>query len=556
MRGITRHEVDVGGRPVHYRRAGEGPPVVMLHESPRSSLALARLASDLADRCTAIALDTPGYGGSAPLDLPQPEIADFADALVATLDALGLDRVGLYGAHTGAQIVLETAARHPGRIAVAIMDGLPVFTAEEQEEFLARYLPELVPQPDGSHLVWAWNRFRDQHVFWPWYRREQAARMPARVPSARFLHEGALDILRSGDYRIAYAAAFRYDPLPALAALRVPASIVARGGDALADHLPRLPGLPACCASERLPGPRDGFVAGILRHLEPALGLPAAPPPPSAGSVVGGIERRTVSTAGGQLLVRSAGPDGGRPVVLLPGTPGGALPLEPLVAALAPARRALALDLPGHGDSDPLPAAEPALADYARAIAEALDRLVVRELDLYGTGTGAAIAVETALHLGARVQGLVLDGLALPDDDARDDLLAHGFPDLAPRWDGTHLLTAWQLVRDSCLWSPWYDRRPERALSLPFYEDPALLHGLVVELLRGCETFARADGAVLAAPLRERLGLLRGRERLVAAARAGDPARASLGEVAELAGATPVVLAASLGALVDLLADA
>lgn len=555
MRGITRHYLDVGGRPVHYRRAGEGPPVVMLHESPRSSVALARLATDLADRCTAIALDTPGYGGSAPLPHEQPEIADYADALVATLDALGLERVGLYGAHTGAQIVLETAVRHPDRVAVALMDGLPIFTPEEQVEFLARYLPELVPQADGSHLVWAWNRFRDQHVFWPWYRREQAARMPARVPSARFLHEGALDILRSGDYRIAYAAAFRYAPLPALAALRVPAAVVARGGDALADHLPRLPELPECCTTERLPGPRAGFVEAILRHLEPALGLPPAPPPAEAGAVVDGVERRTVATSSGQLLVRAAGAGEGRPLVLLPGTPGGALPLEPLVRALAPTRRVLALDLPGHGDADPLPAPEPALADYARAIGEALDRLGIRELDLYGTHTGAAVAVEAALHLGARVQGLVLDGLALPDEAARDDLLANAFPDLAPRWDGTHLVSAWQLVRDSCLWSPWYDRRPERALALPFYEDPALLHGLVVELLRGCETYALADRAALAAPLRERLALLRGRATTLVAVRSGDPAQAALAEVAELAGATPIALPGSLAAVAELFSE-
>ncbi len=70
---IERHYVTVGRRQQHYRRCGSGPAVVLLHESPRSSVALLPLI-ELGDGLTIFALDTPGYGGSDP-PLTRPEIA-------------------------------------------------------------------------------------------------------------------------------------------------------------------------------------------------------------------------------------------------------------------------------------------------------------------------------------------------------------------------------------------------------------------------------------------------------------------------------------------------
>ena len=34
---ITRHYLTIKGRRVHYRRVGKGPPLLMIHQSPRSS---------------------------------------------------------------------------------------------------------------------------------------------------------------------------------------------------------------------------------------------------------------------------------------------------------------------------------------------------------------------------------------------------------------------------------------------------------------------------------------------------------------------------------------
>ena len=117
---MKRGYIRVGKRYVHYRRAGHGAPVVLLHASPVSSAMFLEQLEVYARHFDAIAIDTPGYGLSTPLDHPAPEVADFADAVVETLDALGIDRCILYGRHTGASI----AWRWP--FATAILFSPPV----------------------------------------------------------------------------------------------------------------------------------------------------------------------------------------------------------------------------------------------------------------------------------------------------------------------------------------------------------------------------------------------------------------------------------------------
>ena len=136
---IRREFINVDGQEVHFRIAGNGPPIVLLHDSPRSSVLHLPQLEHFADEFTVIALDTPGYGNSAPLPRePRPEIGDFADSLAATLTALAIERCTLYGFHTSSKIALEFAVRHPTRVAIAIMDGLNLPPGGPGDEFIAR----------------------------------------------------------------------------------------------------------------------------------------------------------------------------------------------------------------------------------------------------------------------------------------------------------------------------------------------------------------------------------------------------------------------------------
>ena len=137
----------VGRRTVGYRRFGEGPPVVLLHASPRSSAAVLPLGLRLASRFTVFAFDTPGYGWSDPLPFERPDAEDYATALIEAFDSLGLGCVPIYGSHTGAAIAVAAGVLYPQRVACVALDGYSCFTAAEQAR-----VPRQLSDPDHTAL--------------------------------------------------------------------------------------------------------------------------------------------------------------------------------------------------------------------------------------------------------------------------------------------------------------------------------------------------------------------------------------------------------------------
>jgi pimeloyl-ACP methyl ester carboxylesterase len=72
-------------------------------------------------------------------------------------------------------------------------------------------------------------------------------------------------------------------------------------------------------------------------------------------------------------------------------------------------RSVYAPDLPGTGESDPL-GRPVALADRAAALGDFLEQMRFRQVDLFGRGTGAEVAVELALLRPKLVRKVVLAG--------------------------------------------------------------------------------------------------------------------------------------------------
>ncbi|MFF4257779.1 alpha/beta fold hydrolase [Streptomyces sp. NPDC001663] len=145
---------------LHYVECGTGEPVLMLHQTPRSWTEYLDVLPLVGAECRAIAMDTLGFGASAKPEGPH-SIERFADAAVALVDELGLERFHLVGHHTGGVIAVELAARLQNRVASLLLSATP-FIDDEKRRTAAERKPvdHVDPRPDGSHLVELWNRRR------------------------------------------------------------------------------------------------------------------------------------------------------------------------------------------------------------------------------------------------------------------------------------------------------------------------------------------------------------------------------------------------------------
>jgi pimeloyl-ACP methyl ester carboxylesterase len=489
---IERHYLYVGERRVHYRRAGSGPPLVMLHAAPNSSLVLEPLIAPLAEARTVIALDAPGYGESEPLALRRPTIRDYAHALGETLDALGLDRVDLYGSHTGAKTAVAFAGIRPDRVRKLVLEGYGIYTPEERDDLIAHFCPPIEPDWAGSHLVRVWAMRRDMFIFWPWYRRIPEARLPLDLPAPEHLHALVVDFLRGGTFPwLGHLASFRYDGLAALQQLRSPTLLLAGEGDPLRPHLDRLT---ASDALEVAAPPAGMGDASALAERALAFlgseGLPAgAPPPTPVPSRQGAIRRRYLPSRIGPILARFSGePSDRRPLVLFQSSPASSEPLEPLLAALATDRFVVAFDTPGNGDSVPFPG-EPTIDDLAAVLGDAIDALGIDEYDTYGYHTGALIGVQSALDRPTRVRHVIADGIPLYSPELAAELLEQYAPPMTIDPHGAHLVWAWNFRRDMALWSPWYRRRRRSARRRDPYPDTEEQHAGAVDFLKAATTY-------------------------------------------------------------------
>ncbi len=445
--------LEVQGRLVHYARGGTGPAVAMLHGSPQSHRALLPLARRLAADFTVFAFDTPGYGASDPL--PEGSgIAAFGDALAATLQALGLGPVPVYGTHTGASIALEAANRHPGVVSRAVLDGFALFTPAERDDLLSRHLPPLQTLWDGSHMAALWSRVRDQGVFFPWYRHSDDARRAGNPGTPATQHQAALDLLHAGAaYASAYGASIAHDH-GALCVAPGRVRLFYRTTDVLVAHLARLPpGFPPGHA--RAIGPREDDAIAAALSEAPSCAAPPAHPQPARRRYSGGLHLRTLGH--------------GPRVVLLHDLPGSSQTALPLARALAATHQVVVPDLPGCGLSPPVPGQDvPDTAAHRVAAAAGQADVVV------GIGVGALLAPLVARQLQAARVALV---------DAAEGLAAKDYGvDVTPRWDGSHLLAAWFRQQDALMFRPWFDRRA--ASAIPFATpDLAALQDRVTAML-------------------------------------------------------------------------
>lgn len=143
---------------LHFAEAGDGPAVLLLHQTPRSLDEYAELLPLIAAAGhRAIAMDMYGFGQSAKPEGPQ-SIEQFAGGVVALADALSLHSFAVMGHHTGAVVAIELAAAHPERVTAVVLSS-PAYTDAAYRAAHANGpgVDEADIADDGSHLTTLWK---------------------------------------------------------------------------------------------------------------------------------------------------------------------------------------------------------------------------------------------------------------------------------------------------------------------------------------------------------------------------------------------------------------
>lgn len=542
---IEKNYAEVNGRAAHYRTCGSGPSVVLLHDSPRSSRLHLDTMRQLGRQFRVYCLDTPGYGNSDPIGLPNPTIGDFGSFLDETLAVLGISHAPLYATHTSAKIALSYAAGGAAT-PLLILDGLSIPAEPATEEFIASYLRPFQPDASGAYLAREWSHVRDMLRWFPWFDNRSENRIAMEAPSPEWMADYVIDLCAAGpNYCDAYAPALRYAPMDDLQRCRVPTIVAAREDDVLYSYLDRVPlSSNPHLAVERIAPDRATWLAWLEERLEAACDRqsPSLPSTKAHGRREGASYVRATH---GQIRFFRAGPAKGVPLLILDTpTTRHALTWQ---QALAEVRDTIVPDLPGFGESDPLP--NPTSDDIADCLAALLDGLDVTRVDVLGLGLASGLAVDMAARHPGRVRGLALDGVPPVDIAAAAAMakcLCPEFPFDAAA--GAHLHRIWHMLRDSEVQWPWFDPSPAAARTIAPSFEATSLHRALTEILKQHQSYG--DAALAA--LRDGSGLARYskvKAPTLLFTHPTDPAYADVGAVAAcMQAAHPIARPASIEA--------
>lgn len=158
-----------------------------------------------------------------------------------------------------------------------------------------------------------------------------------------------------------------------------------------------------------------------------------------AGILAGG--KGYAATPMGQVHYRDLGPrDGSVPMLLLHMTPLSMVQFaeaQTLIAARG--IRAIAVDTPGYGLSDPPPAEAVKIHAFADNLVAVLDHLRIDRVLIAGHHTGACIAASFAVRHASRVAAVILHGVPIFNAEEIAVRINRPLGDRTPRDDGTHL---------------------------------------------------------------------------------------------------------------------
>jgi pimeloyl-ACP methyl ester carboxylesterase len=214
---VKRAFADTPSGQIHYRTAGSGDVVLMLHQTPRSSDEFLDVIPIFARKFRVVAMDTIGYGDSYKPLAESTRVEDFGKAAVQLLDELGIKQAHVVGHHTGAVIAVEIAAAYPERVKKLVLSACPYVDEERRTEILTRPSVDKVElKEDGSHLAEMWQIRR---AFYPKNRPDLLARF-------------VIDALKAGEnIDLGHKIVARYNVPQKLPWIKAPALVMCGSDD-------------------------------------------------------------------------------------------------------------------------------------------------------------------------------------------------------------------------------------------------------------------------------------------------------------------------------------
>ena len=186
--GFATHWLDTGAGKIFARSHGTGPALVLMHGYPQTHVMWHRIAPQLAEKFTVVAMDLRGYGwSSAPRSAKGAEYSKrvMGTDVIAAMEALGHTHFSLVGHDRGGRVGYRLALDHPGRIdKLAVLDIVPTFemwkgmdAARAMQTYHWLFLAQPEPMPENligrapvdylEHTLASWTASKDLRSFDP-----------------------------------------------------------------------------------------------------------------------------------------------------------------------------------------------------------------------------------------------------------------------------------------------------------------------------------------------------------------------------------------------------
>ncbi|MCS6784847.1 MAG: alpha/beta hydrolase [Candidatus Caldarchaeum sp.] len=161
---VKRGFIETPEGQIHFRSCGAGDPVIMLHQTPRSSAEFEYVLPIVGEKFQAIAVDSVGFGDSYRF-VGEITIERIARGVSDFLDAVNLKKIHLVGHHTGAVVAVEIASTQPERVKTLVLSGCPYIDEQERQRRKGKEVVDTFHSSmDGSHLIELW---RGRQSFYP-----------------------------------------------------------------------------------------------------------------------------------------------------------------------------------------------------------------------------------------------------------------------------------------------------------------------------------------------------------------------------------------------------